>query len=86
MLALVKINMFLDYIFRLNEALDAVGLSGRFIPISLEQKYGVIVGRGLSALKISRFLYISGKIDCYYEIGQKTKQQKVYAVRFKDTP
>jgi hypothetical protein len=79
---LVKVNEFIDYIERLNKALDSVGYGGQFIPATFDPKVGVIVGP--NAKMITQHLYSSGKIDKYYEFKHKGSEGKIIAVQFKD--
>ena len=60
-----KINEFLEYIQRLNHALDSVGYGGRFIPATLSPRFGVIIGP--NAKMVTKHLHSSGKINKYYE-------------------
>jgi hypothetical protein len=71
---LVKVNEFIDYIERLNKALDSVGYGGQFIPATFDPKVGVIVGP--NAKMITQHLYSSGKIDKYYEFKHKGSEEK----------
>lgn len=83
-----KINEFIDYIIRFNDALTCVGYNGRFIPVDLEKKYGVIVGP--SAARIINHLHCYEKIDEYEEIivydknNKQKHKEKAFAIRFKN--
>ena len=80
--ALQKINEFIDYVIRLNEALDSVGYGGQFIPATFSPKIGVIVGP--NAKMVTNQLYNSGKIEKFYELKHKGSEGKILAVQFKD--
>ena len=88
MLTIKQINKFLDFIKRFNEALELVGYNGRFIPITLEKKHGIIIGP--SAKMIINHLYSSDKIDEYEEIkvynsnNKQKHKDKAFAIRFKN--
>jgi len=77
-----KINKFLEYIKRLNTALNSVGYGGKFIPAMLSPKIGVIVGP--NAKMVTIHLCNSGKIKKYYEFKHKGSDGKIFAVQFED--
>lgn len=81
-LAPEKINEFIQYIERLNKALDSVGYGGKFIPATFSPKVGVIVGP--NAKMIANHLYSSGKIEKHYEFKHKGAEGKIFAVQFSD--
>ena len=88
MLTIRKINKFLEFINKFNEALEIVGYNGRLIPITLEKKHGVIIGP--SAKMIINHLKSSDKIDEYEEIilynknNEQKHKDKAFAIRFKN--
>ena len=77
-----KINEFLEYIQRLNHALDSVGYGGRFIPATLHPRFGVIIGP--NAKMVTKHLHSSGKIQKYYEFKGRKSRGRAYAVEFYD--
>jgi hypothetical protein len=77
-----KINEFINYIERLNKALDSVGYGGKFIPATFSPKVGVIVGP--NAKMIANHLHSSGKLEKYYEFKHKGAEGKIFAVQFSD--
>mgnify|MGYP003346758128 FL=1 len=77
-----KINEFLEYIQRLNNALDSVGYGGRFIPATLHPRFGVIIGP--NAKMVTKHLHSSGKIQKYYEFKGRKTRGRAYAVEFYD--
>jgi hypothetical protein len=77
-----KINKFIEYINRLNNALDSVGYGGRFIPATFSPKIGVIVGP--NAKMVTNHLHSSGKLIKYYEFKHKGAEGKIFAVQFAD--
>lgn len=77
-----KINEFLEYIDRLNNALDSVGYGGRFIPSTFSPRYGVIIGP--NAKMVTMHLHSSGKINKYHEFKGRKSRGKAYAVEFND--
>jgi hypothetical protein len=77
-----KINEFIQYVERLNKALNSVGYGGQFIPATFSPRVGVIVGP--NAKMIAQHLYSSGKIDKHYEFKHKGAEGKIFAVQFKD--
>ena len=79
---LAKVNEFIDYIKKLNKALDSVGYGGRFIPATFSPRVGVIVGPNAKMITIS--LHNSGKILKYYELKHKGSEGKIFAVQFQD--
>jgi hypothetical protein len=79
---LAKVNEFIDYVERLNKALDSVGYGGQFIPATFSPKVGVIVGP--NAKMITQHLYSSGRIEKHYEFKHKGSEGKIIAVQFKD--
>lgn len=81
-LALEKVNEFIEYIDRLNKALDSVAYGGHFIPATFSPRVGVIVGP--NAKVVTNQLHHSGKIDKFYELKHKGAEGKIFAVQFKD--
>ena len=79
---LAKVNEFIDYIERLNHALDSVGYGGQFIPATFSPKVGVIVGP--NAKMVTHQLHNSGKLEKFYELKHKGSEGKIFAVQFKD--
>lgn len=79
---LAKVNEFIEYIERLNKALDSVGYGGQFIPATLSPKVGVIVGP--NAKMVTNHLHNSGKIEKFYELKHKGSEGKIFAVQFQD--
>lgn len=77
-----KIKQFIEYIERLNNALNSVGYGGQFIPATFSPKVGVIIGS--NAKMVTSHLYNSGKLEKFYEFKHKGAEGKVFAVRFKD--
>lgn len=77
-----KLNEFLQYIERLNHALDSVGYGGRFIPATLHPRFGVIIGP--NAKMVVEHLHSSGKIYKYYEFKGRKTRRRAYAVEFHD--
>jgi hypothetical protein len=77
-----KVNEFMEYIKRLNTALDSVGYGGRFIPATFAPRFGIIIGP--KAKMIVSHLYSSGKVEKYYEFKGKKSRGKVFAVEFYD--
>lgn len=82
MIEIKKVNEFIDYIERLNHALDSVGYGGQFIPATFSPKVGVIVGP--NAKMVTSHLYNSGKIEKFYEFKHKGAEGKIFAVQFKN--
>lgn len=82
MLDLVKIEEFLEYIEKLNKALDSIGWGGRFIPATFSPKIGVIVGHNAKA--IANHLFLSGKLERFYELRHKGASRKIFAVQLKE--
>lgn len=81
-LALEKIIEFIEYIERLNKALDSVAYGGQFVPATFSPKVGVIVGP--NARTVTKHLHSSGKIEKFYEIKNRGARGKLFAVQFKD--
>ena len=77
-----KVEKFLEYIGRLNKALDSVGYGGRFIPATFDPKFGVIIGT--NAKMVVEHLHSSGKINKYYEFKGRKTRRRAYAVEFYD--
>jgi hypothetical protein len=77
-----KINEFIEYIERLNKALDSVAYGGQFVPATLSPRVGVIVGP--NARMVTKHLHNSGTIEKFYEIKNRSARGKLFAVQFKD--
>lgn len=82
MLEPAKIKEFLDYVNRLNNALDLVGFNGKFIPGTLYPRVGFVIGP--SAAQIVRHLHLSQKLKSYYEVRRTKRTKPSYAIEIED--
>lgn len=78
----VKMKEFLDYIDKINKALYSVGWFAKFVPATFSPRIGVIVGE--HAKMVTNHLYISGRIDRWYQFKHKGANAKIFAVQLKE--
>ena len=75
------INELVNDIKRLNKAIADVNWSAELIIASFNPKYGFVIGK--NATKVARHLFLTKKLESYYQFTHKNSKRRMYVVTFK---